>query len=121
MLSAETAVGQYPADTVIAISNVCLGAEKMLGTNICDNRLNDEFNTIEDAIAMSAANHLNAVKAINALTESGQTALMMSRLSSVLPIFALSARERILHQVSLYRVLYLFILTQKVIMVYLYH
>ncbi|MDN4709822.1 pyruvate kinase alpha/beta domain-containing protein [Vibrio parahaemolyticus] len=38
-----------------------------------------------------------------ALTESGRTALMMSRLSSGLPIFALSRNESTLNRAALYR------------------
>lgn len=106
MLSAETAVGQYPAETVASMASVCLGAEKMTGVNICNSRLEHEFDTIEEAVAMSAmyaANHLKGVKAIIALTESGQTPLMMSRLSSGVPIFALSCHNRTLNQTALYR------------------
>lgn len=106
MLSAETAAGQYPAETVEAMAKVCLGAEKMPGINISKHRLETTFETAEEAIAMStmyAANHLNGVKAIIAMTESGRTALMMSRISSGLPIFAMSRHEKTLSQTALYR------------------
>lgn len=69
-------------------------------------RLDAEFNSPEEAIAMStmyAANHLKGVKAIIAMTESGRTARMMSRISSGLPIFAMSRHEKTLNQCSLYR------------------
>lgn len=106
MLSAETAAGQYPAETVAAMASVCLGAEKMPSINVSKHRLDMQFDTVEEAIAMStmyAANHLKGIKAIVAMTESGRTALMMSRISSGLPIFALSRHEHTLNLTALYR------------------
>lgn len=106
MLSAETAAGQYPAETVEAMARVCLGAEKMPSVNISKHRMDIIFDNPEEAIAMStmyAANHLNGIKAIIAMTESGRTARMMSRISSGLPIFAMSRHEKTLNQTALYR------------------
>ncbi len=77
----------------------------MPGLNVSKHRLDAEFNSPEEAIAMStmyAANHLKGVKAIIAMTESGRTARMMSRISSGLPIFAMSRHEKPLINV-LYR------------------
>ncbi|WP_213993946.1 pyruvate kinase [Sodalis sp. dw_96] len=106
MLSAETAAGQYPAETVAAMARVCLGAEKIPSINVSKHRLDVQFDNIEEAIAMSsmyAANHLKGVSAIITLTESGRTPLMMSRISSGLPIFALSRHEHTLNLTALYR------------------
>ncbi|CUX96631.1 pyruvate kinase [Candidatus Doolittlea endobia] len=106
MLSAETAAGQYPVETVVAVANVCLGAEKIPSINVSKHRLDVQFDNIEEAIAMSAmytANHLKGVAAIISMTESGRTALMMSRISSGLPIFALSRHEHTLNLTALYR------------------
>lgn len=106
MLSAETAAGQYPAETVTAMANVCLGAEKMPSINVSKHRMDAEFDSIEETVAMStmfAANHMKAIKAIIAITESGRTALMLSRISSGLPIFAISRHEHTLNLTALYR------------------
>lgn len=106
MLSAETAAGQYPAETVEAMAQVCLGVEKMAGINIAKHHLDVIFDSVEEAISMSAmyaANHLKGVKAIIAMTESGRTACMMSRISSGLPIFSISYNEKTLNQCALYR------------------
>ncbi|GAB7197684.1 hypothetical protein DZS_19150 [Dickeya ananatis] len=106
MLSAETAAGQYPAETVAAMAKVCLGAEKIPSINVSKHRLDVQFDNVEESIAMSAmyaANHLNGVTAIIAMTESGRTALMMSRISSGLPIFAMSRHEHTLNLTALYR------------------
>lgn len=106
MLSAETAAGQYPSETVAAMAKVCLGAEKIPSINVSRHRLNMQFDNIEEAIAMSAmyaANHLQGVTAIITMTASGRTALMTSRITSGLPIFALSRHESTLNLTALYR------------------
>ncbi|MGL5121937.1 MAG: pyruvate kinase [Plesiomonas shigelloides] len=106
MLSAETAAGQYPAETVAAMARVCLGAEKMPSINVSNHRMDRTFDNVEETIAMStmyAANHLQGVTAIIAMTESGRTALMMSRISSGKPIFAMSRHESTLNLAALYR------------------
>ncbi|WP_058987630.1 pyruvate kinase [Yersinia pestis] len=106
MLSAETAAGQYPAETVAAMARVCLGAEKIPSINVSKHRLDVQFDNVEEAIAMStmyAANHLKGITAIIAMTESGRTALMMSRISSGLPIFAMSRHDHTLNLTAIYR------------------
>ncbi len=106
MLSGETAAGDYPVETVKAMSEVCLGAEKHPSINVSNNRINYTFDDPGEALAMTtmfAANHTNGVKAIVALTESGSTPLLMSRLSSGLPIYALSSNPQTLNYCALYR------------------
>ncbi|MCG9730925.1 pyruvate kinase [Shewanella sp. Isolate13] len=106
MLSAETAAGDFPEETVKAMAQVCLGAESHPSVQVSKHRLDQQFTTIEETIALStmyAANHLEGIKAIIALTESGATPEMMSRISSALPIFALSRHESTLAKMALYR------------------
>lgn len=106
MLSAETATGDNPARTVQAMANVCLGAEKQSMIRMSRHRNEMSFELIDEAIAMATmytANHLKGVKAIVALTESGSTALWLSRIRSGMPIFALSRNEQTLCKVALYR------------------
>ncbi|AOR62290.1 pyruvate kinase [Pectobacterium wasabiae] len=106
MLSAETAAGSYPEETVIAMAKVCLGAEKEPQVTVSKHRLDVEFDNVEETIAMSAmyaANHLKGVKAIVTMTESGRTARMTSRITSGLPIFALSRHDKTLNLAALYR------------------
>ncbi|MCN4700496.1 pyruvate kinase [Escherichia coli] len=94
------------AETVAAMARVCLGAEKIPSINVSKHRLDVQFDNVEEAIAMSAmyaANHLKGVTAIITMTESGRTALMTSRISSGLPIFAMSRHERTLNLTALYR------------------
>ena len=106
MLSAETAAGQYPSETVAVMAKVCLGAEKMPSINVSRHRMDVEFQTIEESVAFSAmyaANHMKGVVAIIAMTNTGHTAQLMSRISSGLPLFALSRNESTLNLCSLYR------------------
>ncbi|MGC7590169.1 pyruvate kinase [Bisgaard Taxon 46] len=106
MLSAETAAGQYPSETVSTMAKVCLGAEKMPSINVSRHRMEIQFESIEESVAMSAmyaANHMKGVAAIIAMTHSGRTALLMSRISSGLPIFALSRNQDALNLCALYR------------------
>ena len=109
MLSAETAAGKFPVETVKAMANVCLGAEKHPSIIKSRHRVQEEFTTVEETIALStmyAANHLKGVKAIVALSESGKTPQLMSRISSRLPIYCLSRQESCLNSVELYRGVY---------------
>ncbi|ENP8324261.1 pyruvate kinase [Vibrio vulnificus] len=106
MLSGETAAGKYPVETVRSMAEVCIGAEKTWEPGSQNYRIDKAFVTAEETVAMStiyAANHMEGVKAMVTLTESGRTALMTSRLNSTLPIFALSPNERTLNRCSLYR------------------
>ncbi|MDX1454218.1 MAG: pyruvate kinase [Gammaproteobacteria bacterium] len=108
MLSAETAAGKYPVKTVEAMARVCVGAEKQRMTQRSKHRLNSHFERVDEAIAMAAmytANHLG-VGAIMSLTESGSTALWMSRIRSGIPIYAMTRHEATRRRVTLYRGVY---------------
>ncbi|WMN60094.1 pyruvate kinase [Pseudoalteromonas xiamenensis] len=109
MLSAETASGKYPEETVKAMARVCVGAESEPTINVSKHRLDSMFSDCAETIALSAmyaANHLGTVKAIVALTESGNTSKLMSRISSGLPIYSLSRHHSTLGQTALYRGVY---------------
>ncbi len=109
MLSAETAAGDFPVETVEAMANVCLGAEKQRSVNISKHRVDLTFTEVSETIALSAmyaANHLDGVKAIIALTESGQTSKVMSRITSGLPIYSLSRHNKTLTKTAIYRGVY---------------
>ncbi len=106
MLSAETAVGNYPVNVVEAMADAALGAERQPVARTSRYRLNTQFANAEEAIAMSAiyaANHYTNVRGIACLTESGSTPLLMSRLSSGLPIFALSHHSQTLQKLCMCR------------------
>ena len=108
MLSGETAVGRYPVKVVQAMSRICEHAELQREAMESDHRLNLTFGKVDEAIAMATmytANHLD-VAAIASLTESGNTVLWMSRISSGIPIYALTRHRRTQRKVALYRGVY---------------
>ena len=108
MLSAETAAGRYPAKAVEAMDRVCREAEKQSEVRRSDHRLHSVFGRIDEAIAMATmytANHLG-VAAIAALTESGATPKWMSRISSGIPIYALTPHVATRRKVTLLRGVY---------------
>ena len=109
MLSAETAAGKYPTETVKAMGRVCDGAEKHPKVLSSKHRMDVTFTEISETIALSAmyaANHLDGIKAIIALTESGYTAKLMSRITSAHAIYALSRHVKTLNKMALYRGVY---------------
>jgi len=92
MLSAESASGMYPVETVEAMVRICREAEKSADVKLDREFLDRIFTRVDQSIAMAAlftAHHLK-VKCIAALTQSGSTALWMSRLNSGVPIYALT-------------------------------
>ena len=108
MLSAETAAGRYPVKAVHSMANICLEAEKHTILHHSTHRLNTVFGRVDEAIAMAAmytANHLK-VKAIAALTESGFTVRWMSRISSGIPIYAMTRHTATCRRVTLFRGVY---------------
>jgi len=105
MLSAETASGKHPVAAVAAMDRVCREAEKHEETIYSRQRIDTHFERVDEAIAMAVihiANHL-PVKAIAALTESGSTALWISRMTSAVPIYALTRHVETCRKVTLYR------------------
>jgi len=105
MLSAETAAGKFPVQTVLSMARVCVEAEKSANLSIDATFLNRNFTRIDQSIAMASlftARHLK-VKAIASLTESGSTALWMSRVNTGVPIYALTPVQASRRRVALYR------------------
>jgi len=108
MLSGETAAGKYPVETVEAMSRICASAEQHPRAKISDHRMALTFGRVDEAIAMATmytANHLD-VDGIAALTESGSTVLWMSRISSGIPIYAMTRHQQTRRKVTLYRGVY---------------
>ena len=108
MLSAETAVGEHPIEAVKTMNDVCLETEKSPTAKVSHHRLHENFEGIDETIALSsmyAANHLGA-KVVATLTQTGKTALWMSRISSNIAIFAMSDNYKTLKKVTIYRGVY---------------
>jgi pyruvate kinase len=105
MLSAETASGDYPVETIESMDRICIEAEQTQTVSLDQEFLNRVFTRVDQSIAMGAlftAYHLK-VKAIAALTESGSTALWMSRLNCGVPIYALTSQTRTRYRTTLFR------------------
>jgi pyruvate kinase len=109
MLSAETAAGKYPIETIAAMDRICAEAEKEADTSFMSQyTVKKHFDRADEAIAMSTmftANHIN-VKAIGALTQSGSSALWMSRMHSEVPIYALTPEVETRRKLTLFRGVY---------------
>ena len=105
MLSAETAAGRYPVETIEAMARVCVEADRFQNTRLDADLLNRPYTRVDQTVAMSAlfvASHLK-VKAIAALTQSGSTALWASRVDSGVPVYALTPEEASRRRMCLYR------------------
>ncbi|MBZ0248703.1 MAG: pyruvate kinase [Burkholderiales bacterium] len=105
MLSAESASGQYPVETIEAMARICIEAEKSQTVTLDRDFLDRVFQRVDQSIAMAAlftAFHLK-VKAIASLTESGSTALWMSRLNCGVPIYALTSQTPTRYRATLFR------------------
>ena len=115
MTSAETASGKYPVETIEAMSAICLAAEESEDCKLDADFLNLQFTRIDQSIAYGAlftAHHLG-VKAIVALTESGSTALWMSRHNIDIPIFAITPNVKTRQKAALFRNVRTFELAQS--------
>ncbi|HSI50094.1 MAG TPA: pyruvate kinase [Ideonella sp.] len=105
MLSAETAAGRYPVETVEQMAQIALEAERADDVRLDADFTNKRFGRIDQSIAMGAlftAHHLGC-KAIIALTESGSTALWMSRYRIKVPIYGLTTKAGSQTRMALYR------------------
>ena len=105
MLSGETAAGKYPLETVIEMAQICAAAEAAEVVELDGDFTGLSFGRIDQSIALGAlftAYHLGA-KAIVALTESGSTALWMSRHRINIPIYALTPQLATQRKLAMYR------------------
>ena len=105
MLSAETAAGKYPVETVEMMASICVESERSEEIALDAGFTNKTFGRIDQSIAMAAlftAYHLGC-KAILALTESGSTALWMSRHKIHVPIFGITSQIRSQRRMAMYR------------------
>jgi pyruvate kinase len=105
MLSAETASGRYPVETVETMAAIVLEADRSETPGLDQQFLNETFTRVDQSIAYGAlftAAHLHCA-AIVALTDSGSTALWMSRHDIDIPIYALTPIVATQRRLALYR------------------
>jgi pyruvate kinase len=87
------------------MSRICEVAEDSAQVTLDRDFLDRVFTRVDQSIAMAAlftAYHLK-VKAIAALTESGSTALWMSRINCGVPIYALTSQTTTRYRCALFR------------------
>jgi pyruvate kinase len=105
MLSAETASGRYPVEVVETMAAIVLEADRSETPGLDQQFLNETFTRVDQSIAYGAlftAAHLHCA-AIVALTDSGSTALWMSRHDIDIPIYALTPSVSTQRRLALYR------------------
>jgi len=108
MLSAETATGEHPVLVIETMDRICLAAEKQprsLGLNHQDDMHYTRVDETIAAAAMYVAKHLK-IKAVISLTETGKTALWVSRTRSGIPIYGLSRNSNTLGRMALFSDVY---------------
>ena len=104
MLSGETAIGKYPVETVSIMNDILLNAENEIISSKSINQINVEVDCdVRSAIGESVkliSKHLN-VNAIVVMTESGNTAIIVSHYRPKNNIFALTPKQSICNKLSL--------------------
>ncbi|MCK5880013.1 MAG: pyruvate kinase, partial [Holophagae bacterium] len=106
MLSGETAVGRYPVEAVETMARVARAAEKMVAPVVMDELANaTRDGRVDRAIAISATviSELSDVVGIAAFTESGHTALMISKQKPMVPVLGLTSHTGCARRLAMYR------------------
>lgn len=108
MLSAESAAGQFPVESIAAMARICLEAEKQESQPTVERQTQMPVDRIETAVARAVihTSHHLPVKAVAALTQSGTTALLISRADTHVPIYAMTPTPETQQRVTLYRGVY---------------
>ena len=105
MFSAETAIGKYPSEVISEASRICIESEGAYIRPLSVDRVVPKTLPVDQVIALSAvySAKLTKVVAIAALTETGSTALWMSRVQSNIPIYAMTQNDRTSRRICLYK------------------
>lgn len=104
MLSAETAAGKYPVETVQQMKSIIQATEADFNyREFFHERTKKESHNVSSAVAVAAVKtaYSAGAKAIFAYTTSGMTARLVSRLRPEMPIIALTPIEKYYHQLAL--------------------
>ena len=105
MLSAETAIGDFPEHVMKQVNKACLAVERYYPSLQQGSLMHTPCEAIDETIAKATvfASQLLSVAAVVCLTESGTTPLLLSRMKTGIPILALSRHDTTLGKVNLYR------------------
>jgi len=104
MLSGETASGKYPVESVEIMARIISAAESgSLYRHVSDRR-RGRISTFPDAVSSAAvhASHQIEAKLIVVFTQSGSTALFVSKQRPSMPIIAYTPIENIMRRLNLY-------------------
>lgn len=104
MLSGETAVGDFPAKTVAAMSRICEAVEDGTLGGVAAVPLIGDDNQVASAVAQAATQIAKAVgaKVIVAFTESGSTARLISKYRPSQRVVAFTPNQSTLKRMALY-------------------
>ncbi len=104
MLSGETAIGEYPLETVNVMINIVKEAEKDFNFRTFFNlHAPLVYHDVPSALTLAAVKtaYSSKAQAIFAFTSTGSTARLLSRLRPEMPIIAMTHNEKCYHQMSL--------------------
>ena len=107
MLSGETAIGEYPVESVKVMADIAKRTEKEMNKVKAFGRDQNKFpqgKSVADSVCFSAykITELLKPKLIVSFTMSGRTAVLMSKYRPPVPVIAMSPREEVLRRLSLY-------------------
>lgn len=103
MLSAETAVGSYPVESVETMARIAAAAERAIGRSAWERRSTDGPSNVPDAVSAAVcelAEDLH-VEAIVTATQSGATAFAVARHRPDVPIIAVTPSSEVARRVAL--------------------
>ena len=99
MLSGETAVGQYPVESVAMMSRIANETEKAVESHVQDEGFINTSDTISKAVQRICQEM--PINKVVTLTRSGYTARMISRFKLIQPIIAVTPDNRVKKQLEL--------------------
>lgn len=104
MLSAETAAGKYPIESVLFMKNIIRQAEGDFAYRDFYLHSEQDFTDISSSLACAAVQtaYNSEAKAIFVFTMTGATAQRISRFRPKMPIFALTPSEKSYHQMAFF-------------------
>ncbi len=105
MLSGETAIGQFPIETVQTMRGIVEESEKDFDyRDFFDREARTDYNDVSSSVALAAVKTAYSAdaKAIFAFTNGGSTARLISRFRPEMPILALTGNLKTYHQLALF-------------------
>lgn len=105
MLSEETAIGEYPVETVNVMREIIVEAEKEVDYRLLfDQHTKLVYSDVPSSVTLATVKtaYSSSAKAILAFTRTGNTAKLLSRLRPKMPILGITTSEKTYQQMALY-------------------